>query len=236
MEAASAGIFGDASAVAGEPYSYRILANSLASKPCNDVANLRRGWRIVASEGVHHAKAQSDGECLRIQGARMPAADHIRYAFVRVQHAAAENSSIAATLSPLFASQSLHAGIGLCSDSPSEDPVAMVLLEPAERGMVERVNWVIRFDSCVGSKLTQLSQLPVPSECIDYGRLMKPLTFQLERSDSRCTAFLEHAGQVGRVNLGEAILPERRYDATLLFDCGFSGPINECSFSSIRTR
>jgi hypothetical protein len=175
--------FVDTSARLSHPYSYRVTANnarglSLASPA---IAGLPQGWS-TATLGTEPPQGSAffDSAAWRINagGAATSAADGGAF-FV---HTAVSNQgSVTARLSPLFASQALHAGIGLFSELKIDAPSALLLLEPNTVSTTEHVGWVLRHyvrDASGVALVAGEQRLAEP--VVRYGRVEVPLWLRLE--------------------------------------------------------
>lgn len=178
--------FEDTSAQLGHPYSYRVTASnthglSLASSA---VAGLPQGW-ATANLGAQPLQGSAffDGTAWRIDAAGASTSSLADSGAFFVHTAVLNHGSVTARLSPLFASQALHAGIGLFSELKIDAPSALLLLEPNTVSTTEHVGWVLRHyvrDASGVAAVAREQHLAEPA--IRYGRVQVALWFRLEEN------------------------------------------------------
>jgi hypothetical protein len=184
--------FVDRSAQLSHAYSYRVTANnarglSLASRV---VAGLPQGWAIAnLGTAPLQESALFDDTTWRIDAAGTLAPSLADGGAFFVHTAVSNEGSITARLSPLFASQALHAGIGLFSDLKIDAPSALLLLEPNTVFTTEHVGWVLRHyvrDASGVAVVAGEQRLVEPA--VRYGRVQVPLWLRLESASGATLA------------------------------------------------
>jgi hypothetical protein len=176
--------FVDRTARLGSPYSYRITASNARSSSLASpaVAGLPQGW-ATANLGAEPLQGSAffDGATWRISaagGSTDSAADGSAF-FVHT--IVSGKRFVTARLSPLFASQALHAGIGLFRELKIDAPSATLLLEPNAMLTTEHVGWVLRHyarDAYGVATVAGEERLVEPA--VRYGRVQVPLWLRLE--------------------------------------------------------
>jgi hypothetical protein len=176
--------FVDTTAQLGHPYSYRVTASNARGlslvRPV--VAGLPQGW-ATANLGTAPLQGSAffDGTTWRIDAAGTSAPSLTDGGAFFVNTAVSNEGSITARLSPLFASQALHAGIGFFRELKIDAPSALLLLEPNTMSTTERVGWVLRHYVREASGVAVVAgEQHLVEPAVRYGRVQVPLWLRLE--------------------------------------------------------
>jgi hypothetical protein len=228
--------FVDTSAQLSHSYSYRVTANnarglSLARRA---VAGLPRDWATAnLGTGPLQGSAFFDDTTWRIDSAGTSAPSSADGGAFFVHTAVSNKGSVTARLSPLFASQALHVGIGLFSELKIDAPSALLLLEPNTMSATERVGWVLRHyvrDASGVAVVAGEQRLVEPA--VRYGRVQVPLWLRLETASGATRASYSLDGS-GWTTVGTERALAVNFRGGLLLNSGLGAITTEILFDRV---
>lgn len=223
----------------GHAYLYRVTTNnaremSLASPA---VSGLPPNWSTTdLGKAPLHGSAFFDGTTWRIAavGASPPSSAGGSAFFVHTEVPC--GNSIMARVSPLFASQALHAGIGFFNDLKMDAPSALLLLEPDTISSTEHVAWVLRqYVRDSTGPATVVGELRLVEPAVDYGRVLAQIWLRLENKSGTTQASYSLDGSQWTI-VGTVQALTGSLHAGLLLNSGLGAITTEVLFDHVTVR